>query len=145
MKTRHRAREVALQILYRYDVAQQTEHTPIPEGAELLKDLTRHFDHFKVPEDLRGFAAQLVSGTLLKISELDPLIEANTANWKMSRLAPVDRSLLRMATYEMREIPETPATVVINEAVELAKQFGNEETPSFINGILDSVRKAVKN
>jgi N utilization substance protein B len=108
----------------------------------LLNDLTRHFDHFKVPEELRGFAAQLVSGTLQKVGELDPIIEASTSNWKMNRLAPVDRSLLRMATYEMRSIPETPASVVINEAVELAKQFGNEETPSFINGILDSIRKA---
>ena len=140
MKARHRAREVALQILYRYDVALQSSAVPIPTGNELVKDLSRHFDHFQVQDGLREFAAQLVAGTLQNLGELDGLLEKHTSNLKVARMGYVDRSLLRMATYELKHVSDTPASVVIDEAIELGKQFGNEETPSFINGILDSVK-----
>ncbi len=134
---RHRAREVALQILYRYDVNSVTE--PAPEGAMLASDLSRHFDHFQVPDNLRGFAAELVAGTLQEKADLDGLIEAQAKNWKVARMGSVERSLLRMAIYEMRHYSDIPRNVTIDEAVELAKQFGNAETPAFINGILDAV------
>lgn len=140
MKSRHRAREVALQILYRYDVALQSDRTPIPQGPELARDLVRHFDHFQVSESLREFAATLVAGTAQQFSALDELIEKHASHWKVARMGYVDRALLRMATHELKDMPETPASVVIDEAVELGKQFGNEDTPAFVNGILDAIK-----
>jgi transcription antitermination protein NusB len=140
VNARHRAREVALQILYGYDMAMQANGTAIPQGAELAKDLTRHFDHFQVTANLREFAAQLVAGTLQARLELDQLIENSVSNWKLNRLGFVDRSLLRMSAYEMKNFPETHTTVIIDEAVELGKQFGNEDTSAFVNGVLDALK-----
>ncbi len=144
MKSRHRAREIALQILYRYDVPQQ-QGTPapysVPQGTELLNDLVRHFDHFQVDDGLREFASQLVAGTLQNMNELDTTLEQHVANWKVARLGFVDRSLLRMAAYELKYMTETPASVVIDEAIELGKEFGTEDTPSFVNGVLDALKK----
>ena len=108
VKARHRAREVALQILYRYDVALHSSQVPIPQGAELARDLARHFDHFQVAPPLREFAALLVAGTLSGMPGLDGLLETHASNWKVTRMGYVDRSLLRMAVYELRNVPETP-------------------------------------
>jgi N utilization substance protein B len=144
MNSRHRAREIALQILYRYDLNSSSKGTPLPAGAELAGELQKHFDHFQTPEDLREFAARLVAGTLDHLSELDPLIEEKSANWKISRMSCVDRMLLRMATYELLRMTETPASVVLNESIELGKEFGTAESPSFINGILDAVAGTLK-
>ena len=140
MISRHRAREVALQILYRYDV----NKLPEAQTQELIRDLGAHFDHFQVPQELREFAGQLVSGTLREMTDLDALLENQAANWKVARMPSVDRSLLRMAMYELKHFPETDVSVVIDEAVELAKQFGTAETPSFVNGILDAIQGAVR-
>lgn len=142
MKSRHRAREVALQILYRYDLSKNTDSNPAIQ--ELIRELDHHFEHFQVPQELREFAARLVSGTLMEIAELDSLLEKSASNWKVGRMPSVDRSLLRMAVYELKHFPETDASVVIDEAIELAKQFGTAETPAFVNGILDSVRAQVR-
>lgn len=142
MNSRHRAREVALQILYRYDVSAHSTGTPPPTGQALADDLVRHFEHFQVPAGLREFAAQLVSGTLQNIPSLDALLEKHADHWKISRMGFIDRNLLRMSTYEMRNFPDIPHQVTIDEAVELAKQFGTQETPAFINGILDSLISA---
>jgi len=137
MKPRHHAREVALQILYRYDLS-------APDAGALIGELGVHFDHFQVPHELREFAGQLVSGTLREQGELDAMLESHASNWKVARMDAVDRSLLRMAVFELRHFPETDAAVVIDEAIELGKQFGTADTPAFVNGILDSVRNAVK-
>ncbi len=141
MQNRHRAREIALQILYRYDVAQNgTPRVEPPTGGALATELSQHFDHFTISPDLRDFAAQLVAGTLLGQIELDGLLERHAANWKVARMSLVDRSLLRMAAFELKAMPETPASVVIDEAIELAKQFGTSDTPAFVNGILDAIK-----
>lgn len=142
--SRHRAREVALQILYRYEVQAHTTQTQPPQGSELAQDLIRHFEHFSVPQGLREFAAQLVAGTLAEAAEIDPLIEKRAQSWKINRMPPVDRSLLRMATYELKHFADTPVSVILNEAIELAKQFGTAETPTFINGVLDALQKDVR-
>lgn len=142
MTLRHRAREVALQVLYRYDVGAQGANPPA--GPDLAMDIKRHFDHFQVTEQLREFSALLISGTLHELPALDALIEKNASNWKVARMPLIDRMLLRMATYELMHISDTPATVVINEAVELAKEFGTAETPAFVNGVLDSIRRNEK-
>ncbi len=143
MNSRHRAREVALQILYRYDVALQAKQSVPPIGAELARDLEHHFNHFVVPEPLREFSAQLVAGTLAEMKQLDELLERHASNWKVARMGLVDRNLLRMSAYELLHFPDTPPSVVIDEAIELGKQFGTSDTPSFVNGILDAIRGAL--
>ena len=140
MKSRHRAREIALQILYQYDLSQQTQGKIIPQDHSLVNELVNYYNHFKIAEELREFIGQLVVGTLKETSSLDAILEKHTTHWKISRMSAVDRSLLRMAVYEMTHMSETPRTVVIDEAVELAKQFGTADTPAFINGILDQVQ-----
>lgn len=138
-KVRHRAREVALQVLYRYEVNQADGKGAPPEGTALADDLKHHFEHFQIDEGLQTFAAELVAGTLLNRDQLDEQIEAKAKNWKISRMALVDRCILRMAIHEMRHFPDTPKAVVIDEAVELAKQFGTAESSAFVNGVLDAV------
>lgn len=160
MKSRHLAREIALQILYRHDVlsvsgrsANPASSPPqiaepslstdslLPKGLDPEADLILHFKHFKVPEELQQFAAELVKGTLKALPELDLLLEKHAKNWKVSRMGFVDRNLLRMALFELGNFPDIPANVTLDEAVELAKQFGTEETPAFVNAILDSIKK----
>jgi N utilization substance protein B len=144
--SRHQAREVALQILYRYDMALQAANpdAPATNPAHVIEELNHHFDHFSVPEELRGFAAELVAGSLRELPQLDALLEKHASNWKIGRMGFVDRNLLRMSIYELSHFPDTPASVVIDEAIELAKQFGTAESPAFINGVLDAVKGAVK-
>ncbi len=137
-KTRHRAREVALQILYRYEVNEADGKGEPPTGLDLANDLKRHFEHFQVDESFRAFSAELVAGTLLKRPEIDKEIEKRATNWKMTRMSVIDRSLLRMSLYELSHFPDTPKAVVIDEAIELAKQFGTQDSAAFINGILDA-------
>ncbi|MGZ3689133.1 MAG: transcription antitermination factor NusB [Bdellovibrionota bacterium] len=141
MKSRHKAREIALQILYRYDVAQQSAGMRIPQGPALLQDLNHHFEHFDVASELREFSAQLVAGTLNQALEIDATIEKHASNWKVARMGFVDRSLIRMSTYELSAFPDTAASIVIDEAVELAKQFGTSDSPAFVNGILDAIKR----
>jgi N utilization substance protein B len=134
MNSRHRAREVALQVLFSYDTQ------PPKDDQALMHDLQRHFAHFQVPDNLQRFAAELVAGTLKSIQKLDELLEKHAVNWKVSRMPSIDRNLLRMATYELLNFPDIPASVTIDEAIELGKQFGTSDTPSFINGVLDSLK-----
>ena len=140
MKSRHRAREIALQILYQYDLNQHSTGKIAPTDHALVNELVNYYNHFKVAEELREFIGQLVVGTLKETQNLDSILEKHATHWKISRMSSVDRSLLRMALYEMTHMKDTPRTVVIDEAVELAKQFGTAETPAFINGILDQVQ-----
>lgn len=144
MTARHRAREAALQILYRLDIATPAG-TPIgqPSAQDLIREFRSHFDHFQIPEESRSFAAEIASGCLGALSEIDSTIEAHAANWKLARMAFVDRSLLRLATYELTRMRDTPPSVVIDEAVELGKRFGTADTAGFINGILDAIRATV--
>jgi N utilization substance protein B len=140
MKSRHRSREIALQILYQYDLNSAAKSQATPSPKELIEHLKYHYDHFAVPEPLREFIGQIVAGTLNHLTEIDSLLEKQAAHWKVARMGSVDRSLLRMAAYEMLYLKETPTSVVIDEAVELAKQFGTSDTPAFINGILDGIK-----
>ncbi len=139
---RHRAREIALQILYRFDLGQAGGQAA-PTGPALAKEIEAHFEHFEAPENVRAFAAELVAGTLHDQAKIDATIEKVASNWKLARMAVIDRNLLRMAIYEMGHFPDVPASVTIDEAIELAKQFGNAETPAFVNGVLDAVRQAL--
>lgn len=140
--SRHRGREFALQILYRYEIEPPAAALDDPRG--LAAELVRHFDHFDVPEETRAFTGELVSGVITRtVSELDPMIERYSQNWKISRMPIIDRALIRLAIYELLHQSDTPPRVVIDEAIELAKTFGTPETSAFANGILDAVLKTL--
>jgi N utilization substance protein B len=91
----------------------------------------------------RRFAERLVRGTAAALEEIDPLIAACAQHWRLSRMAVVDRLILRLAAYELLHAPDTPPVVAINEAVELAKRYGTDESSAFVNGVLDEVRRRV--
>lgn len=129
MGNRRKARELALQVLFQVEFAKQK-----------LKEVWDHFwkENPSEPE-VCDFAQLLVEGTLRNLTELDAIIEGTSTNWKLSRMAAVDRNLLRQATFELLYLQDIPSSVTINEAVEIAKKYGTEESSSFINGILDKI------
>ena len=90
------------------------------------------------------FAARLVAGTVEHAEELDPVIAASAEHWRPERMAVIDRLILRMAVYQLRDMPDVPPTVVINEAIELARRFGGEESGRFVNGVLDAVKRKLE-
>ncbi|HKV99533.1 MAG TPA: transcription antitermination factor NusB [Vicinamibacterales bacterium] len=131
---RHRAREAALQILYFWEVGRAS-----PDEA-LAAFWAEHEP--EAPEPLRAFAADLVHGTIAEVGALDAVVAAHSANWRLDRLAVIDRMILRMAVWEMRHEQDTPAAVVIDEAIELARTFSTDDSVRFVNGVLDAIRKA---
>jgi N utilization substance protein B len=129
MGSRREARELALQALYQLDV---TGEDNVPVGA--------HFGGS--PEALR-FARELVDGVRAERERIDALIGQASEHWRLPRLSRVDLSLLRLSTWELLACPDTPASVVIDEAVEIARRFGSEDSAAFVNGVLDAVATAV--
>jgi N utilization substance protein B len=134
---RHQAREAALQMLYQWEVGRVT-----PEEAVSTYWPSQDREE-AIGEDAREFADALVLGTVGRVGEADGLIATHARNWRVERMAVIDRLVLRMAIYELLAEPSTPAKVVINEAIELARTFSGEEAVPFVNGILDAVRKTL--
>jgi N utilization substance protein B len=132
---RRRAREAALQMLYQWEVGRVGAHEAIVTYWP-IRDPDR-----TVSEDLRDFANGLVRGTIARVEEIDGLLASRARNWRLERMAVIDRLILRLGVCELLTEPETPAKVVINEAIELARKFTGEEAVGFVNGILDAVRK----
>jgi N utilization substance protein B len=130
--TRRKGRELALQALY------QIEMTSDPSVAAVDMFL----QHFEGNVKAKEFARRLVSGAISQRAEIDRLIDRATENWKIERLAKVDFLILRLATYELVFCPDIPASVSLDEAIEIAKRFGGEESASFINGVLDRVAQS---
>lgn len=128
MGSRRQARERALQILFQYDI----------HGKPGLW-LDEFWKPLKSDEATRAFAERVVAGVLEKKKELDGLIGRYATNWKVSRMPIVDRNILRAGLYELLWMDEVPAKVTMDEAIELAKSFGDDEASKFINGILDKV------
>ena len=95
-------------------------------------------------EETKGRAEQLARGAQGLVGSLDEAITRASTNWRFERIAAVDRNILRIGTYELMKEPETPASVIIDEAVEMAKRFGEADSPSFVNGVLDAIRGAVR-
>lgn len=93
-----------------------------------------------VPPEVRAFAEALVRGTAEKTAELDGIVQTHAAHWSLARIAPVERNILRLAAYELLFRDDIPERVAINEAIELAKLYGSEESGAFVNGILDQIR-----
>ena len=128
MGSRHQARERALQILFQYDI----------HGKPGLW-LDVFWKENEATDEVKAFAERLVAGVLEKKKELDVLIGKYATNWKVSRMPIVDRNILRAGVYELLWMDDVPAKVTVNEAIELAKSFGDDEASKFVNGILDQV------
>ena len=181
---RHRAREVALQVLYAIDLGSRSNRPPLPPRAPTRKpgapptgpaamDLggpmedtravgegelgaaeglpatmpqevfDRVMESFPVPRSALIFANNLVSEVCARAPEIDALLGEHARNWRVSRMAAVDRNVLRLAAFELRDT-DTPVAVIIDEAVDLARRFGSDTSPSFVNGVLDSLARNVR-
>lgn len=167
---RHQGREVALQVLYAVDLSGHTSPRrrgeaagaseavaasdawdegdeavapsgPTAEGSDRIFD--RVAEHFVVPKGALDFARELVQGVVARLPELDALVSLHARNWRVSRMAVVDRNVLRLGAHELRDT-DTPVAVVIDEAVDLARRFGSDRSPSFVNGVLDAIAKEVR-
>lgn len=129
---RRRAREYALQILFQLELS----------GSELSNELLREFWEGNAEEEaVKKFTYQIVKNTREHLSEIDEIIKKAAENWSIERMAVVDRSILRAATYELAYRTDIPASVVINEALEIAKKYSTVESAPFINGILDKIAR----
>ena len=134
MGTRRRAREIAMQALFYMDTQQN--------GSPRM--LERFCENFSLPQKVRPFFLQLVNGVLAAQPQIDILIERYSKNWKVQRMSCVDRNVMRVAVFEMLFCPDIPPKVSINEAIDVAKKFGTEESGAFINGIVDRIRIAIE-
>jgi N utilization substance protein B len=137
-ESRHRARESALQILYQWEVGR----IPIDEVLESFW-VEGPPESVALSEPLREFAAALVRGVAAQKDQLDPVIAESAQHWRLERMNVLDRLILRLSVYEFLYQPETPAKVVINEALELARTFSGDESVRFVNGMLDGIRKSI--
>jgi len=129
MKPRTRARSLALQVLYEVDVA---KHPP----AEVFRE---RLEEDSLSPELSEFARQIIFGVLPLTTELDQTIAKYAPEWPFDQIAAIDRNILRIACWEFAIFHDTPVKVAINEAVELAKQFGSDSAPRFVNGVLGSL------
>ena len=134
---RQKAREIAFQFLYRFD------QDLIPEANEtwIREEFKKHTEHFGEFALSHEFALRLIQTTLQELKRIDSLIEKAAQNWKLERIGAVDKSFLRLGTAELVFFKEIPASVTLNEIVELSKSFGEADTPLFLNGILDPISK----
>lgn len=109
-------------------------------------DLTERFELFcslfQINKKARPYALELLRGITTDLERIDSLITESASNWRLARIAPTDRNLIRIAVYEMLEKDDVPFQVAINEAVEIAKRFAGDDSPKFINGVLDAVRSS---
>lgn len=137
MGTRRRAREAALQFLYQDDFLDQAIST---NAADLEQRFSAFSLLYQVNKKARPYAQTLLAGIFEKLEEIDRAIGSHATNWRLERIAPTDRNLLRVAIFELMFREDVPAQVAINEAVEIAKRFGSEDSPAFINGVLDAVQ-----
>ena len=135
MGTRRKSRELALQMLFQADLGRQPEE-------EVRKTFWK--GRGEVAPEVRGFTEDLFRVARDRAAEIDQLIEDHAENWRMDRMAAVDRNLMRAAVAELLGFPQTPRAVVINEAIEIARKFSSPESVQFINGVLDSVGKQIE-
>lgn len=134
--TRHKARECALQMLFASDMAKT-------HGDSLTTNYWEELGDTSIDEKTRAFANRLVRGTLEKIEAIDDRIRTRAEHWRIERMAIVDRNVLRLAVYEFL-YHDTPDTVAINEALEIARRFSTYEATQFINGILDAIKQDIE-
>ncbi|MGD8785974.1 MAG: transcription antitermination factor NusB [Phycisphaerales bacterium] len=133
MKTdkRTRARELTMQALYQFDV----------QGPDIFELLDGFYIEADEDEFVRKLASEWTKGTWENLEQCDEPIIASTIKWQFTRLSPVDKSILRLAVYQLRFCRDIPPKVVINEAIELAKKYSTDKSPAFVNGVLDAILK----
>ena len=128
---RRRARELAMQALYQSEVTGQE----VEESFRLLKE------NFQANKKAVSYALDILAGVENSREEIDDLIKEHSKNWRLERMAMIDRNILRVAAFELLNKTDVPASVVINEAIEVATRYSDEDAPAFINGVLDSIKK----
>jgi N utilization substance protein B len=133
MGSRRKARICALQMLFQYDIAR-------PPISELISTYWSELGD-DIGDEARQFSNKLAAGTIQHLEEIDQLIKKRAENWRISRMPIVDRNILRLAVYEFIYEPETPKSVIINEALEIARRFSTFEATQFINGVLDAIKR----
>ncbi len=131
MSLRSKAREAALRVLYNVDLSEGNAEESFSEVAK----------EFALSSDAIEYSKSLIEGVLDATEELDSAIEGTTSKWKVSRMAVIDRNILRIGTLEILHMEDIPFKVSIDEAVELAKKYGSNDSPAFVNGLLDGVYK----
>lgn len=133
MGRRRRGRETALKLLYAADVTQ-----------DMIEDILQSpWVEGLAPDGVREFATALVLGVTRHRDEIDTLVQEWSMNWSLERIGVIERNILRFAIYELMFLPDIPPNVTINEAVEVAKRYGTNEAPAFINGILDRIKQEI--
>lgn len=132
MGDRRLSRELALQALFFFDMDKSDAREALDAFCQTNKD--------KLTSGVEPFFLNIVDGVLENRQHIDELINQYSKNWKISRMPVVDRNIMRMATFELLKRPDIPATVTINEAVEIGKKFGTKDSGSFINGVLDRIK-----
>ncbi len=131
MSLRRKAREVALQMLFQWDSIHD-----MPVAKPFVVDF---FQKQSSPPKVKEFAMVLVEGVIKHCSQIDQIIRKNTEHWSLGRMAIIDRNILRFSVFELLYLDDIPAKVTLNEAIEVAKKFGSEESSRFVNGVLDKV------
>lgn len=131
MRGRTKSREYALQMLYQADI-RHADHRRI---------VTEFWQGHEPPAEVKGFANDLLVGTATHLPQIDALIARHADNWDLKRMAVIDRNILRLGAFELLYMSDVPPKVCIDEAIELAKRFGDAESGKFINGILDAIHK----
>jgi N utilization substance protein B len=134
MGRRTKARECAFQMLYQWEIS----GGPVDKVVESFWRVRSTTPH------IRAMADRLATGAAARAEEIGAAIGEAASNWRLDRIAPVDRTILRLGTYELLGEPDTPPAVVLDEAVEMAKRFGEADSPAFVNGVLDAIRKKVR-
>ena len=131
MGARRKARELALQMLFQHDLSGNAPDTIVTTFEDLQKS----------KPNTREFAVKIFHGTVDNLPKIDDMIQQQADNWRLSRMAVVDRNIIRMSVYEFLHETDTPKLVIIDEAIEIAKKFGTQKSSQFINGILDGILK----
>ncbi len=131
MGARRKARELALQMLFQHDISGNAPDMITATFEDLQKS----------KPNTREFATKIFRGTVDHLPEIDDMIQQQAENWRLSRMAVVDRNIIRMSIYEFLHENDTPKLVIIDEAIEIAKKFGTQKSSQFINGILDGILK----
>ena len=133
MGSRRKARELALQMLFQWEVGDHTvEHV-----------VSTFLASKKLDADVESFARGLFEGAVREVDALDDALRERAEHWRPERMAAVDRNVIRLALYELLHHPQTPPAVVINEALEIARRFSGKDSVEFVNGVLDGIRKTL--
>lgn len=135
MRKRTQARVLALKFLYQVDITKE----------DFSSALETFWQKHKVRRPVKEFTMQIIQGTLTNLRQIDSVISKYAQNWRLKRMAVIDRNILRLGCFELLFLEDIPPKVSINEAVELAKKYGDVESSKFVNGILDKIRKEETN